>query len=74
MTGQRVTVTIEERDFDGTVAALRAAGMAGMQVHREIGVVSGDIANSAALVDIPGVMVVEPEGRTHIAPPNAGIQ
>ncbi|MGH3723331.1 MAG: hypothetical protein ACRDUS_04275 [Mycobacterium sp.] len=61
MPTQRVIVTVMERNFDATVAAMRAAGMTNIREFEEMGVVSGEVANPDALICIPGVMAVESE-------------
>ena len=63
MPTQRVLVTIMERNFDATVAAMRGVGMTNIQEYEELGVVAGEIADLDALVGIPGAMVVESAPR-----------
>nr|WP_102141894.1 hypothetical protein [Mycobacterium sp. QGD 101] len=71
-----VTVTTDGSDIDKVVESLRSAGMTVTQVHREIGVVSGTVADAdrPALEAVPGVEAVEADRTVEIAPPDAGVQ
>ena len=67
-----VTVTIDGDDLDATLAALRTAGMKVAAVHREIGIVSGSIAEGAqaSLQSISGVAAVEKQRSFELGPPD----
>jgi len=74
---EQITVTVSaDADIEVVAEQLRAAGMTVEQVLHAIGVITGtvDTETRAALVDLPGVLAVEPEQAFRLPPPDSEIQ
>jgi CheY-like chemotaxis protein len=78
--GVEVTILVADDHIaaiDDVAAALRSAGLQLGQTLPETGVITGSVADAAAmetLAAVPGVAAVEPVQEIFIPPPDAPVQ